>query len=58
MDGCDIIFKLMLYVELKIFFIGIFEVRVRRRVFENKDKGFEINYDVVLVEVKVRDYVD
>lgn len=58
MDGRDTTFKLMPHAELKIFLTGTPEVRARRRALENKDKGFETNYDVVLAEVKSRDYAD
>ncbi|MBZ4195203.1 (d)CMP kinase [Mycoplasma sp. U97] len=58
MDGRDTTFKIMPHAELKIFLTGTPEVRARRRMWENMDRGFETNYDVVLAEVKARDYQD
>lgn len=58
MDGRDTTFKLMPNAELKIYLNATPEERARRRMIQNKDHGFETNFDVVLKEVIARDYQD
>ncbi|WP_029513468.1 (d)CMP kinase [Mycoplasmopsis primatum] len=58
MDGRDTTFKLMPHAELKIFLTGTPEERAKRRMLENKERGFETDYATVLAEVKQRDYTD
>ncbi|WP_406617304.1 (d)CMP kinase [Mycoplasmopsis adleri] len=58
MDGRDTTFKLMPNAELKIFLNATPEERARRRMIQNKEQGFETDFNVVLKEVIARDYQD
>ena len=58
MDGRDTTFKVLPNAEVKIFLDTSAEVRAQRRVDQNKELGFEINYDFILEEIKVRDHRD
>ncbi|WP_406614186.1 (d)CMP kinase [Mycoplasma corogypsi] len=57
-DGRDTTFKLMPHAEVKIFLWAEPEERARRRWMQNKELGFESNYDEVLYDVKKRDAQD
>ncbi|WP_027334965.1 (d)CMP kinase [Mycoplasmopsis felifaucium] len=58
MDGRDTTFKLMPNAELKIFLNATPEERARRRMIQNKEQGFETDFNIVLREVIARDYQD
>lgn len=58
MDGRDTTFKIMPYAELKIFLTATPEERAMRRLNQNIALGFNMDYNKVLEEVKLRDYQD
>lgn len=58
MDGRDIGTVVFPNAELKIFVTASPEVRARRRYNELKGKGMEANYDDILKNVELRDYID
>ena len=58
MDGRDIGTVVLPNADLKIFLTASPEVRAKRRYDEILAKGAEVEYDVILEEIKVRDYKD
>lgn len=58
MDGRDTTFRIMPYAEIKIFLTATPEERTRRRIKQNAELGYNTNFDIVLKEVKDRDYQD
>ena len=58
MDGRDIGTVVFPDANLKVFLTATPEERARRRCEENKTLGVESNYDVILEEIKARDYKD
>ena len=58
MDGRDIGTVVIPDADLKIFLTASAEERAKRRCKENALAGLESNYDVILEEIKLRDYKD
>ncbi|VDR42064.1 (d)CMP kinase [Mycoplasmopsis caviae] len=58
MDGRDTTFKIMPYAELKIFLTASPEERAMRRLNQNVALGFNMDYNKILDEVKLRDFQD
>lgn len=58
MDGRDTTFKIMPNADVKIFLETAPEIRAQRRVDQNHDLGFNVNYDEILEEIKERDFRD
>lgn len=58
MDGRDIGTVILPNAQVKIFLTASAEERARRRYNELREKGLDIDYDVVLDEVNQRDYND
>ena len=58
MDGRDIGTVVLPNADLKIFLTASPEVRAKRRYDEIVSKGGTVEYDVILEEIKVRDYKD
>ncbi|MEA4115291.1 (d)CMP kinase [Mycoplasma sp. 744] len=58
MDGRDTTFRIMPFAEVKIFLTASSEERTKRRIKQNKELGYETNFDIVLKEIKARDYQD
>ena len=58
MDGRDIGTVVLPNADLKIFLTASPEVRAKRRYDEIVAKGGTVEYDVILEEIKVRDYKD
>lgn len=58
MDGRDIGTVVFPDADLKIFLTATPEERARRRCEENKTLGVESNFDIILEEIKARDYKD
>lgn len=58
MDGRDIGTVVLPNAQVKIFLTASPEVRAQRRYKELLEKGMEADYDVVLADIKERDYFD
>ena len=58
MDGRDIGTVVLPNADLKIFLTASPEVRAKRRYDEILAKGGQVEYDVILEEIKIRDYKD
>lgn len=58
MDGRDIGTTVFPDAEMKVFVTASAEERARRRTEELKAKGFEANYDDVLLNIQERDHID
>lgn len=58
MDGRDIGTTVFPNAEMKVFVNASPEERARRRVLELRQKGQEVSYDEVLVNIKERDHID
>lgn len=58
MDGRDIGTVILPNAQIKIFLTASPEERARRRFEELKQKGFEVEYEKLLEEIKLRDYND
>ncbi|BAW18410.1 cytidylate kinase [Mycoplasmopsis bovigenitalium] len=58
MDGRDTTYRIMPYAEIKIFLTATPEERANRRILQNKELGYETNFDDVLKAVIERDYQD
>lgn len=58
MDGRDVGTVILLNAECKIFLTANLSERARRRVEQLKEKGIDSHYDVVLKDIKKRDYDD
>lgn len=58
MDGRDTTFRIMPNAELKIFLVASAEERAKRRVIDNRRKHYETDYNVILEEIKKRDFRD
>ncbi len=58
MDGRDIGTVVFPDAELKIFMTASPEIRAQRRFLELKEKGLDVNFDEILVNVEGRDKID
>lgn len=58
MDGRDIGTVVLPHANLKIFLTAAAEERAKRRCAEIRAKGIDADYEVVLEEIKLRDYKD
>ena len=58
MDGRDIGTVVLPHAQVKIFLTASPEVRTKRRFEELKAKGTPVDFDVLLAEIKQRDYND
>ena len=58
MDGRDTTFRILPNAELKFFIDTKPEIRAQRRLEQNKQLGFNVNYDQILKEIKERDHRD
>ena len=58
MDGRDIGTVVLPHAEVKIFLTASPEVRAQRRYKELIEKGMEADYEVVLADIRERDYFD
>ena len=58
MDGRDIGTVVLPNADLKIFLTASPEVRAKRRFEELSEKHIDVTYDVILEEIKMRDYKD
>lgn len=58
MDGRDTTFKIMPNADIKVFLDTSAEIRAKRRADQNKDLGFNVNYEEILEEIKERDFRD
>lgn len=58
MDGRDTTFKIMPHAELKIFLTADARERAKRRVEQNKELGYDTDFDTVYKEVLARDKND
>ncbi len=58
MDGRDIGTVVLPNANLKIFLTASAECRAKRRCLQNEEMGIESNYEVILEEIKTRDYKD
>ncbi|MBE6138105.1 MAG: (d)CMP kinase [Erysipelotrichaceae bacterium] len=57
-DGRDIGTVVFPNADLKIFLTATAEERARRRCLENEKAGIESNYEIILEEIKARDFKD
>ena len=58
MDGRDTTFKILPDAEVRIYLDTSAEVRAQRRVDQNKELGFNIDFDKILSEINERDHRD
>jgi cytidylate kinase len=58
MDGRDIGTVVFPYADLKIFMTAAPEIRAKRRYDEMIEKGEQVNFNLVLENVKQRDFID
>ncbi len=58
MDGRDIGTVVLPNAELKIFLTASLEMRARRRYEELKEKGYDVNFENLIQEIKQRDEMD
>jgi cytidylate kinase len=58
MDGRDIGSIVFPYAELKLFIIADLDKRAERRFEELKKKGFNVNFNDILLNIRQRDYDD
>lgn len=58
MVGRDIGTVVFPEAEIKIYLTASAEERARRRYIEKKGRGEDVNYDVILAEIKARDEID
>lgn len=58
MDGRDIGTTVLPNANLKIFLTAAAEDRANRRYLEQKEKGFDVDYDSILSDINKRDYND
>lgn len=58
MDGRDIGTTVFPHAEMKVFVDASAEERARRRTFELREKGEEVDYDAVLANIRERDHID
>ena len=58
MDGRDIGTVVLPDAKIKIFLTASAEARADRRFKELQEKGQDVSYDVILKEIKERDYQD
>ena len=58
MDGRDIGTVVFPYAELKIFMTASPEIRAQRRYLELKEKGLDVNFQEILMNVEGRDKID
>ena len=57
-DGRDICEVVLPNAEVKVFLTASAENRAQRRVLQNKEKGIEADYDMILADIQKRDYQD
>ncbi len=58
MDGRDIGTVVLPNATVKIFLTATAEERANRRYLEQKERGYDVNYDDILADIKERDYRD
>ena len=58
MDGRDIGTVVLPNATIKIFLTASAEERANRRFAEQKERGYDVNYDDILADIKERDYRD
>ena len=58
MDGRDIGTVVLPEATVKIFLTASAEERANRRYLEQKERGYDVNYDDILADIKERDYRD
>ncbi len=58
MDGRDIGTVVLPNATVKIFLTASAEERANRRYLEQKERGYDVNYDDILADIKERDYRD
>ncbi|ALC81434.1 MULTISPECIES: (d)CMP kinase [Bacillus] len=58
MDGRDIGTHVLPDAEVKIFLLASVQERAKRRFEENKKKGYDVNYDILVEEIAKRDKLD
>lgn len=58
MDGRDTTFKVLPKAEVKIYLDTSPEERAKRRAHQNKELGFDYDYDTLLKEIHIRDERD
>jgi cytidylate kinase len=58
MDGRDIGTHVLPQAEVKIFLLASVDERAKRRYEENKKKGYDVNYDILVEEIAKRDKLD
>lgn len=58
LDGRDIGTVVLTDAPVKIFMVASAQARANRRVLQNKEKGIEANYDLILEDINKRDYQD
>ncbi|MBQ3049893.1 MAG: (d)CMP kinase [Oscillospiraceae bacterium] len=58
MDGRDIGTTVLPDADLKIYLTATAEDRANRRYLEQKEKGFDVDYDSILADINKRDYND
>jgi len=58
MDGRDIGTTVLPDADLKIYLTATAEDRANRRYLEQKEKGFDVDYDLLLADINKRDYND
>lgn len=58
MDGRDIGTVVLPDATVKIFLTASAEERANRRYLEQKERGYDVNYDDILADIKERDYRD
>lgn len=58
MDGRDTTFKILPDAHVKVYLDTTPEVRAKRRVKQNEELGFNVNYETILNEINERDHRD
>lgn len=58
LDGRDIGTVVLTDAPVKIYMVASAEARANRRVIQNKEKGIEADYDLILEDINKRDYQD
>ena len=58
LDGRDIGTVVLTDAPVKIYMVASAEARANRRVMQNKEKGIEADYDLILEDINKRDYQD
>ena len=58
LDGRDIGTVVLTDAPVKIYMVASAEARANRRAIQNKEKGIEADYDLILEDINKRDYQD